>query len=644
MLKFIRRNASGAWVKVMFLAIVAVFVFWGIGVGVGGGARTRYVAKVNDDVITELDLRRAYTNLQRMYQDIYKDRLPPEMLKALDLKGKTLDQLIRLRLLRQEANRIGLEVTDTEVRDSIATMQAFQPGGRFDKDTYLRVLRSNSLTPAEFEESKRDELTVGKLQDLISAGVHVSEDDVHSRYVYDNEKVDLNYVEFKADPYVASVAVSDNDVQAYFDAHQDKFREPDRVRLDYIQYSAPLFLAKAEISPEEVQAYYDSHKSEFSTPERVHARHILFQIAPDADDAARAEIRKQAEDVLAKARQGEDFAGLAEKYSQDSSAGNGGDLGFFPRGRMVPQFEAVAFSLSPGAISEIVETEYGLHIIKVEAREEAKSQTLEEARPRILGELKAAKSIEMARQQAHTDREKAAAGEPLAPLAEAIGTTVQTSIPVGKGETVPSVGNLISNAAITLDTNAVGPVVDGELGPVVFRVTEKIPAHVPPLTEIRAKVESALKLEKAGVMAKEAADAFLAKAQTSGWDSATSETKGVEEKQTGPFTRAGDFIPGIGTVEHLKKAAFDLTTEKQVAPAVYESDDAHIVVSLHERIAADEAQFAEQKKSLITQSENRRKAQVMEEFVDFLKGRATIDVNQEFLASISDSLPGGRMR
>ena len=152
MLKFIRRNAEATWVKLMFVAIVVVFVFWGMG-GMVGGEKPQVVARVNKDVIEPADFHRVYNNLLRMYQDAYKDSLKPELVKMLDLKGKAVDQLIRMALMRQEAERLGLSVSPVELRDTIAALPVFQQDGRFDREQYLRALRANSITPGEFEDS-----------------------------------------------------------------------------------------------------------------------------------------------------------------------------------------------------------------------------------------------------------------------------------------------------------------------------------------------------------------------------------------------------------------------------------------------------------------------------------------------------------
>ena len=266
MLKFIRRNAEATWVKLMFVAIVVVFIFWGMG-GMVGGQKAQVVARVNKDVIEPGDFNRVYNNILRMYQELYKDNFKPELVKGLDVKGKAVDELIRVTLMRQEAERLGLTVSPIELRDAIAALSVFQQDGHFNRDLYVRALRANNLTPGEFEDSEREELLVNKLQDLVLAGVHVSEAQVHDRYRFDNEKVNLRCVKLDGTAFMADVTVTDDEVQKYFSQHQEDFREPDRVRLEFVLYPLDTFAAKAEASDAEVQAYYDEHRVQYTKPE-----------------------------------------------------------------------------------------------------------------------------------------------------------------------------------------------------------------------------------------------------------------------------------------------------------------------------------------------------------------------------------------
>lgn len=637
MLKFIRRNADAPWVKFMFVAIVVVFIFWGMG-GIVRSQKGQVVARVNGSVIEPAEFYRAYNNLLRFYQDLYKDNFKPDLVKALDLKGRAVDQLIRVTLLREEAQHIGLQVGEGEVRDAIAALPTFQQEGRFNKDLYLRALRLNNITPGEFEDSERDELLVNKLQDLITAGVHVSDAELRDRYNFQNEKVDLRFIKLDAAQFMSEVSLKPEDVQAYYDKNKESFREPDRARIEYVLYPADKFENKLEISDADLQQYYDTHSTEFEKSEQVHARHILLKVPPKAKPDEKAKIRQRAEEVLAKVKAGEDFAALAKQYSEDGSAAKGGDLGFFSRGKMVKPFEDAAFGLAPGQTSDIVTSQFGFHIIKVEEKQEGRTQPLDEVRSQVAAAVRQQKARALAQTQADADREKAAAGESLADVAAREGLTVATPAPFAAGDTITGLGRLPHLAAAASDTNAgeVGPVIDTPSGFVLFRLKEKIASHIPELTEVRDRVETTLRTERAQALAKTKADAILTDAQKSDLDT-VAKANNLSVEETGPFGREAAALPKIGAAPDLKKAAFQLTPEKPVAGAVYTVSGSSIIAALKQRISADAQQFETDKGNLRRQTEEQRKRQAMEDFVNYLKARASIQLGDDFLASVTDS-------
>jgi peptidyl-prolyl cis-trans isomerase D len=642
-LKFIRRNAEAAWVKFMFLAIVIVFIFWGMG-GIVGGERAQFVVRVNNQAVAPAEFIRAYNNMLRLYQNVYKDNFKPELVKALDLKNKAVDQLIQANLMRQEAKRVGLSVDDAEVRDAIADLPAFQDDGRFNKQLYLRVLQANRISPGEFEESEQQELLVKKLQDLILAGVHVSEAEVLDRYRTDNEKVNLRFIKFDVASFIPHVQLTDQDVQTYYDKNRETFREPDRVRIEYVLYTPDKFTGEAEVSDAEVQHYYDEHLAEYEKPEQVHARHILFRFAPNATAEDKAKVRKRAEEVLAKVKAGGDFAALAKQYSEDSSAAQGGDLGSFTRGKMVAPFERAAFSLAPGETSDLIESPFGLHIIKVESKEAAHTQSLDEVRAQITDKLKQEKARAFARTHAEADQAKAAGGEALASIAQAAGLSVATPAPFAQTDVITGLGRNpeLSKAAFAAAAGEVGPVVDAPNGSIVFRVAEKLPAHVPELSAIRDRVETAARNERAQALAKSTAETMLSELQKNPDIDAAAKAynaKGHNAKveETGGFMRRATSIPTLGSAPELKKVAFQLTPEKPVAPAVYNVAGSSVVAVLKERIPADEEKFQTEKENLIKQAEDRRKSQTMEQFVNYLKAHASIVVSDEYLASVAET-------
>jgi peptidyl-prolyl cis-trans isomerase D len=637
-LKFIRRNASAAWVKFIFIAIVVVFVFWGMG-GLVGERKAQFVARVNQDAIAPADFYRAYNNLLRLYQDIYKDSFKPELMKALDLKGKALDQLIRVHLMRQEARRLGLNVSDAEVREAIARVPAFQQNGTFSKELYLRVLRANRLTPSDFEESKEEELLVDKLQNLVLGGVHVSEAEVHDRYRLDSEQLNLRFLKFDTATFAPQVELTDQDLQAYFDKNRETFREPEKIRIEYVLYEADKFAGQAQVSDAEVKGYYDERAAEYEKPEEVHARHVLFRLAPEPTADEKAKVRTRAEEVLAQLKAGADFATLAKQDSEDASAAQGGDLGSFPRGKMVPPFEQAAFSLAPGEISDLVESEFGFHIIKVEGKEPARTQTLDEVRPQVIAALTQEKAHALASDRADAARARVVGGETLGAVAEADGLSVASPPPFAQNDMISGIGRNadVTKAAFGAAAGDVGPVIDTPTGFVLFRVAERLPSHVPELATIRDRVEIAARNERAAALAKSTAEDVLAELQKNPDLDAAAKAHKVTIEETGAFPRSATSVPKIGASPDLKKEAFQLTPEKPVAPAVYPVLGGSVVAVLKERIPADEEKFNSEKDTLMKQAEDRAKSEVIEQFFNALIARASIERNDDFLAAVADT-------
>lgn len=628
MLKFIRRNASAAWVKVLFGLLAVVFVYWGVDAGLQGTARYAAVAKVNGKPITDTDLARAEENIRYFYRTLYGDQFRPELLEGIDIRSQALDRLVRTELLYQEAERLGLQASDEEVREAIVKMDSFRREGRFDRDFYLRVLRANRLTPAEFEDGVRRDILVNKLQDIVAAGAQVSEDDVRQRFRYDNEKARLAFVEFDAAKFVDQVTLSAGEAEQYYEQHKESFREPERVRVEYVVYEDGKFAPQVQVDDSEVQRYYDAHLEEFRQPERVHARHILFRVSPTATAEEKDAVRKRAAEILERVRKGEDFAQLAQTYSEDPGSGpKGGDLGFFPRGQMVPAFEAVAFSLPPGTTSDLVETNFGFHIIRVEEKEEARTKPIEEVRDTIRSRLQKEKAHELARQRAEADRARAAGGESLADLARASGLELRSPAPFAENEPIAGLeaNHPLARAAFQTAAGEIGPVVATADAYVLFQVREKIPSHIPPLQAVKDRVEEEARLEKARETAKQKAEALLEEAKKSGLRAAA-EALRVEVGETSAFTREGAFIPRIGDSTELKQAAFTLTAEAPLAPQVYRVGDSFVAVSLLERSEPSEDEFRAQKQQLAEQALAQRRAHVLEEFVNYLQSKAKVEL------------------
>jgi peptidyl-prolyl cis-trans isomerase D len=333
---------------------------------------------------------------------------------------------------------------------------------------------------------------------------------------------------------------------------------------------------------------------------------------------------------------GGDFATLAQKHSQDGTASSGGDLGWFGRGRMVGPFEQAAFALAPGALSSIVETQFGLHIIKVEEKRAEGVESVAEARPKIVEALQKERGREQALHAAETAHDKLLDGADFKALAEELKQTIQTPPPFALTEGITGLADdrQMVQQAFDAGTGEVGDIATVDPGYVVFRVIERIESHIPELSAIRPRVETAVRNEKSQAQAKEKAEGLLKRLQESKDLDALAAAEGLKVDETGPVGRRGAYIPGLGNVAALKTDAFALSAESPVAPAVYASDRDSVIAVLKEQIPADETGFATQEKTLTVQTRRQLEGAILQQFVNHLKANAKIDIDPSYGGSI----------
>src|SRR5947207_4808864 len=414
MLRFLRKYSSSIGIKVLYGVLALLFIGWGV--GAIGGERRQDVAVVHGQAISRRDLEQATEALTRQYEQLLRGRA--DLLRGLNLSGQALDQLIEQALLRHEAARLGVNVTDADLLDAITRMPELQQNGRFDRSRLEAVLRGERV-PGGFEDAIRQSILKQRLEALVTDGVGVSDGELEERYRFDHEKANLAFVRSAAADLAAAITLSDEELQKYLDEHADSYRVPARVRARYVAYRPADFLSQVEVKDDDVAEYYALHKEDkFTESEQVRARHILIKAAADAGADAKAAARNKAEELLAKVKAAADFAALAKERSEDAgSAANGGDLGLFTRGRMTPAFEEAAFALQGGGLSDVVETPFGFHVIKVEEHRPGGAKPLETVHDEIADTLKRERSLALARKQAAEDRRKIARG---APFAEAL--------------------------------------------------------------------------------------------------------------------------------------------------------------------------------------------------------------------------------
>ena len=398
MLDFVRNKQKSIIIKLAFAIIILSFVI-GYAMlstpgGPGGEDPTAEAATVNDKEISYSDFQNTYSNLYQLYQNIYQDQFNPALEKQLKLAEKSINSLIDQTLLREEAERLQIDVNGKELIESIAQIPAFQDNGVFNKERYLQVLAYQRMNSDEFEAMQHSELIVNKVREQLQSGITVSDADIEEEFRNNNEKVNLNFVSLTSAAFENKVKVTDEALAAYFAENQETFRTPEMVALRYLQFESQRYLEEVTFEESELERFYRRHLDQFEIIERVKASHILIKVDEGTDEQTRETKRALAEKLLEEAKAGGDFAELARVNSDDqASAVKGGSLGYFTHGSMVKPFEDAAFNMNPGDIRELVETTIGYHIIKVMEYTEPGVLSLEEALDDVKQGLRAGSAL-----------------------------------------------------------------------------------------------------------------------------------------------------------------------------------------------------------------------------------------------------------
>lgn len=620
MLAQIRKFHSSTATKILYAVLALSFVGWGVGtVGLSSLSALDVVAEVHGERITRRQLDDQAALLQRRFQDLFRGAPLPA---GVNFRAQALERLVEDALLRHEASRLAIDVSDEDVVRAVTAMPELQQDGRFDRELLARMLEAQR-DRGEFEAQVRQDLMNQRLRSLVVDGIRITEADIVDRYHFDRDTIDLRFARIgPADPTEAG-APTDVELQQWLDEHADRYRTRPRVRVRYVAYTAADFAELARPSEADIQAYYDAHTHDrFMLPEQVRARHILIKLEPDATESRREEARKRAEDLLARIKAGADFAALAKKHSDDTaSAPLGGDLGLFGRGRMVAPFESAAFALEVGQVSEIVESPFGFHLIKLEEKRAATTRPLDEVREEIVKTLAEERGLELARKQAEADRRAIVGGKT---LAEAAGERpVRETPPFEAGGLVPGLGfaKAFADAAFALRVGQPSDLIETEQAYYLLEPIERVEPLVPPLAEIRGQVENDLRRARAERAARERAERLLGRAKEVGLEEAARE-EGVPLEMTGPFARRSGTVPRLGGNAELFTDAFLLTPARPLGEKVYQVGNDAVVIALAARQAADAAGL-EQARDEIRETLLRERQQLaLDAFMAFLKERA----------------------
>jgi peptidyl-prolyl cis-trans isomerase D len=498
-------------------------------------------------------------------QQLQRQRLPDSPFIVNYFEQQAGSQLVRDQILLAEADRLGIHATDDDVRQFLHRGQfgefLFPKGQYIGSDRYAAFVASQfNLSVAEFESEVKQDIAVRRLEALITAGVTVGDQEVRDSYRKQNIKIKFDYAVIASDELRKTINPSDGDLQAFFKQNVARYASavPEERKITYFAFT-PSDLPGGEPKPsqQEIQQYYTAHQSEYTVPEQARARHILIKVDAGADAKTDAAAKAKAGALLKQIQGGANFADLAKRNSDDpGSKDSGGELGFAQRGHMVPEFDAAIFSQKIGD-SKIVKTQYGYHIVQVEERQTAHTQSLAEVLPTI---------------QATLVRQKAAQAEEnyaRALSSEAIKNGLEKTAAAHhlQAATSPLVGAQGVIAALADSSQVIGKAFQSKQndppqfaptgeGYAVFQVTGIAPAHAPNLADYKSKIADDYRDEKLpGLLAQKTKD--LADKAKSMNDLAKAA------KAVGATVKSSDLVGPTGQVPDLGQVG-------QVAPQLLE--------------------------------------------------------------------------
>jgi len=563
MFDFIQNNKTLA--KIVLALVALPFAFFGIN-SYFDATTDSYVAKIGKQRITPQEFAAALSQRQEQVQRSFSGKVDPTLLDSQDMRAAVLDGMIRQRLLLEQAKRSGIVVSDRDLEQIIGTEPTFQQDGKFSSALYLDWLNERGLTQSTFENELRRNVMHDRVNEAYRVSAIVSNTVAERLLHIDNQQREVSVRPLLPEQFLSQVKPDADAIKQYYDTHQSDFRVPEQVRLDYLVFSIDQVAAHVAVSDDEVRQAYDSDHARYAQDEQRRASHILIAVDSKADAAAKQAARAKAEQLLQQLRRNPaQFAELARKNSQDpGSAAQGGDLGWFPRGAMVKPFDDAVFRMKPGEISDPIETQYGYHIIRLDA---VKGRSFDEVKSQATADLKRQKAMQqfskLAEQLSDLAYERS---DSLQPAADALKLTIEHSGWIRRsGGNDPLLGNAKLLAAVFADdvlknrrnTDAIDV---GNNTLVVARVADYRPANIQPFADVSAEIEKYLARQQATQQAVRQGSAMLARLQHGeaiavDWSPSKPVKRNAAEEVTNPLMReifrtAIGKLPAYGGIEN----------------------------------------------------------------------------------------------
>lgn len=381
------RDVAKGWVGKVLLALIGVpFILFGIDSYLNSAGKNVAVAEIGNKNISIQEYSEALKNLRNRLQ--LEGKIDQSQLNGPEIKAVVLNQLISKQLLAEEIQHANYAISDTQLATYITGIPEFQKDGKFSQEAYDQILQKNNLTPSRFEAGMRADLLAQQAQDGIARLGFISNTRVNKIAQLANQQRVVSIAEIKNKDFMQQVKVKPSEIQDYYNLHKNKLVVPEQVKIEFLLLSPAGLIGGVKVDDNEIKKFYEDNTSKFQGNEQRRASHILIGFGVNATPQQKQQAKEKAEELLVRIKKDpSQFEALAVKNSQDTgSAVKGGDLGSFGRGAMVKPFEDTAFSMKVNQVSNVVESEFGYHIIKV-TEITGQSSDFNSLKPQIKAEL-----------------------------------------------------------------------------------------------------------------------------------------------------------------------------------------------------------------------------------------------------------------
>ncbi|HET9365808.1 MAG TPA: peptidylprolyl isomerase, partial [Candidatus Angelobacter sp.] len=632
MIKFLQSgNKAAKYILAGFLLVLAASMVTYLIPGFMSGdtvTESGVVATVAGHEIRSVDVQKL---VQGQLRQQGMQNLPPQFLGYFSQQA--LQHLIQQAEITYEGERLGLNVSDKEVQDALQNppyKEVFFPGGQWiGADKYRQLLQQNDTTVEEFERGLKLDLLRSKVVSVVVANATVPESAVEQAYKDKNTKVKFQYALIKLADIQKTIKPTEAELKSYFNANQARYQNaiPEKRAIKYFVLNDKDVASQITVDPAEIQSYYNQHQDSYRVPERAKVRHILIETpkpGPDGkvDQKGVDEARTKAEDVLKQVKAGGDFAALAKKYSQDpGSKDNGGDMGWIVKGQTVAEFEKVAFSQSKGQISDLVKTQFGFHIIQTEDKEDAHLKPLAEVQDDIEKTLKQEKLSALLNKTGN-EAEDFAKKEGLEQAAAKYGAHVVPSNPIARTDSLPGIGSqpALMQAVFTTgekDGPQLGRIPTGY---VLFQVTKIEPARTPTFDEIKDRVTTDFKNERANDLLRRKTQEVADRAHAEHDLAKAAKEAGATLKTSELVARTGQ-VPDIGQMSGPASSVFNLKQGEISGPLNFGTSQGVLEVVERQDPSVSDPDFAKQRDELREQLVQQKEQEVLSTFVSDLSAR-----------------------